>query len=351
MGIAVVHVIDESSPLFGLNEEDIRKSDMIMEIAMSGVDSTLQDTVSERYVYTSEDFRWGYRFAEMLTFHEKDMDVVMDFEKLSAIEKLSIDDSIYLKPSNGIYGKYSVSSLRKQPAMSIMSPIQEQPNIASNNQNILTNTITGSSFSDETTCMKKSQASVSVPTPPKRKKVPNKFGLNMEPLFEPLLSQPVGTQRLENSEEQSPFLKNLKMRSLSGPLIQKEEDRDLVDQILKSRHVQQLQHQLAGGEISDDEDDDEEEEGEHEKKIMSRQRNMSVISVEMEDTPRFLHITPINIPKSYSFMRLYNSALYLRWPKIIMVLIFCFVIINLIFAFIYWFRVSISKYPLFSQCY
>ncbi|KAJ0394468.1 hypothetical protein ATCC90586_010006 [Pythium insidiosum] len=155
MGLAVVHIINEESPLFGMSEADLAASDMIIEIAMSGVDSTLQDTVSERYTYTAEDIRWGFRFAEMLEFDEFNSDVIMDFAQLSAIETTPIDY-----------------------------------------------------------------------------------------------------------------------------------------------------------------------------------------------TPRFLRVSPINIPKSYDFMRLYNSALYVRWPRIIMVFVICFIVINVVFALIYWANMKeITPYP------
>ncbi|RLN61507.1 hypothetical protein BBJ29_007299 [Phytophthora kernoviae] len=98
MGVAVVHVIDESSPLYGMSKNDIAQSDMLVEVAMSGVDSTLQDTVSERYIYTATDLVWGYRFAELLEFNERNAEVIMNFAKLSAVDSAPIDDARYLKP-------------------------------------------------------------------------------------------------------------------------------------------------------------------------------------------------------------------------------------------------------------
>ncbi|KAF4325572.1 hypothetical protein BBO99_00002008 [Phytophthora kernoviae] len=98
MGVAVVHVIDESSPLYGMSKNDIAQSDMLVEVAMSGVDSTLQDTVSERYIYTAADLVWGYRFAELLEFNERNAEVIMNFAKLSAVDSAPIDDARYLKP-------------------------------------------------------------------------------------------------------------------------------------------------------------------------------------------------------------------------------------------------------------
>ncbi|KAG7401027.1 G protein-activated inward rectifier potassium channel 2 [Phytophthora boehmeriae] len=98
MGVAVVHIIDESSPLYGMSKNDIALSDMLIEVAMSGVDSTLQDTVSERYIYTADNVMWGYRFAELLEFNEKNAEVIMNFAKLSAVDYAPINEARYLKP-------------------------------------------------------------------------------------------------------------------------------------------------------------------------------------------------------------------------------------------------------------
>lgn len=79
------------------------------------------------------------------------------------------------------------------------------------------------------------------------------------------------------------------------------------------------------------------------------------MSIEVEDTPRFLKIAPIHIPKSYGFMRLYHSALYQRWPRIVLVFVLAFFVLNLLFGLLYWFQmggiaaysdVTVSNYEL-----
>ncbi|KAG6572872.1 uncharacterized protein IUM83_15489 [Phytophthora cinnamomi] len=75
------------------------------------------------------------------------------------------------------------------------------------------------------------------------------------------------------------------------------------------------------------------------------QTTWSAVSIEVEDTPRFLRILPVHIPKSFSFMRFYQSALHVRWPKIIVVFIVSFLVLNFWFGFLYWLdESSISAY-------
>ena len=41
---------------------------MAIQLSVTGVDSTLQDTATETYVYTSGEVHWGCKFDEMLKF-------------------------------------------------------------------------------------------------------------------------------------------------------------------------------------------------------------------------------------------------------------------------------------------
>ncbi|OWZ19496.1 hypothetical protein PHMEG_0006254 [Phytophthora megakarya] len=206
MGVAVVHVIDENSPLYGMSQNDIAQSDMLVEVAMSGVDSTLQDTVSERGEAAASQGRRG------------------SFEG-----------------PNGTQAK-----------------------------NLLQREMAGSAMEDDTSTI---------------------------------------SQDGEHHDEQI--------------------DLDNIDGIETI-------------------DDDYEEEDGQDHVSRRRQRahsTLSAVSIEVEDTPRFLRILPVHIPKSFSFMRFYQSALHVRWPKIIVVFVLSFLVINFVFAFLYWLDESnISSY-------
>ncbi|KAG6953403.1 hypothetical protein JG687_00012420 [Phytophthora cactorum] len=261
MGVAVVHVIDENSPLYGMSKNDIAQSDMLVEVAMSGVDSTLQDTVSERYIYTAANLKWGYRFAELLDFNEKNAEVIMNFAKLSAVEAAPIDDTRYLKPILSD-GKPSHNNEAGRGSFESPSGLRAR--------NLLQKEMAGSALIEDDTST-----------------------ISQE---EDIIGDLEGVEDVDTDGNAS------------------EDDEEVCDQ-----------------------DDT--------RPRMRAQSSASAVSIEVEDTPRFLRILPVHIPKSFSFMRFYQSALHVGWPKIIFVFVLSFLALNFGFGLLYWFDLSrISVY-------
>ncbi|RLN96833.1 hypothetical protein BBJ28_00017629 [Nothophytophthora sp. Chile5] len=420
MGVAVVHLIDESSPLFGLSELDIAQSDMIVEVAMSGVDSTLQDTVSERYIYTAADLKWGYRFSELLEFNERDAQVIMNFEKLSAVEASPIDDVRYLKPHHSASSQESGRSNHSHHTTHRRShrgsrvvhhedeehphpyhdeAIHEVPDEYS--ESVLVSSRSGSwdalSSTDNTV-----PAQPHPPVPKVKKAGPKKFNMGLEPLFEPLLQPSFGTQRIRNDPSTDARAGRRKegLRSWTGLIGGKPDQTEAVagrsaQQLLSSddpctrargatnaisrdsfgsdgsvheiaisvRDKKLLQREMAGSSMLDDDastisqeeapedqddgefeedgfEEEDDEGGEPPRPRRRAQTTLSAVSIEVEDTPRFLRILPVHIPKSFSFMRFYQSALHVRWPKITLVFVVAFLTINFSFGLLYWFQMN-----------
>jgi inward rectifier potassium channel len=424
MGVAVVHVIDENSPLFGMSKADIAQSDMLVEVAMSGVDSTLQDTVSERYIYTAANLMWGYRFAELLDFNERNAEVVMNFAKLSTVEAAPIDDTRYLKPiyssgkphnghenANGGYThnvahrrshrKSRVSHHQEENHPYHDEAIHEVP--SEYTEPFLLSSRSGSWDAQSST----DAAPPAQPHPPvsfSKKPGPKKFAMGLEPLFEPLLQQPFGTQRIPkapSAEARAAQRGGLKVwratdqaeleegrrRQNGQPLAPSEEQdtrrRDSSGAAGNSdggrgsfggssglRAKDLLQREMAGSAFVEEDDtstisqdeggrkdidtdgsddegyvEEEDDQDDARRQRMRAQTSMSAVSIEVEDTPRFLRILPVHIPKSFSFMRLYQSALHVGWPKIIVVFVVSFLVINFGFGLLYWFDVgSVEAY-------
>jgi len=63
----VVHVIDESSPLWRATEETLRGTDTEIVVLLAGIDETLNQTVHARHSYGPEEILWNHRFADILT--------------------------------------------------------------------------------------------------------------------------------------------------------------------------------------------------------------------------------------------------------------------------------------------
>ncbi|KAL7687246.1 putative potassium channel domain, immunoglobulin E-set, potassium channel, inwardly rectifying, Kir [Plasmopara halstedii] len=404
MGVAVVHVIDENSPLYGMSQNDIALSDMLVEVAMSGVDSTLQDTVSERYIYTAANVMWGYRFAELLDFDESNAEVVMNFAKLSTVETAPINDAQYLKSSVGTMDDSNTDDERTNSSTSLVTQDFSQHGrnqlLANNEKTSITST-NSESFQDLLSLSDNAQSSDqqrSYLSNFKRKSGPRKFGMGLEPLFEPLLHQSFGTQRLakaptgevrtarkgglrvwkahdqtdvegrsqRHSVLQPPTHANhvLQRRSSCKAALNGVGDLTAFEGLDGHRAQHVLQKEMVGSALIDgdtsttsqedsqdvleglndidtheNKSEDDEEKSDSDKmsqRLFRAQSSASAVSIEVEDTPRFLRIVPVNIPKSFSFLRFYQSALHVGWPKITVVFVLSFLVLNFTFGFLYW---------------
>jgi len=60
------HVIDEASPLYGLNAGDLDAADVSLVVVVSGYDVVAAQTVHARKSYEHPDIRFGHRYADVL---------------------------------------------------------------------------------------------------------------------------------------------------------------------------------------------------------------------------------------------------------------------------------------------
>ena len=60
------HVIDEQSPLYGLNADDLDAATVSLAVVVSGYDVVAAQTVHARKTYEHSDIRFGHRYADIL---------------------------------------------------------------------------------------------------------------------------------------------------------------------------------------------------------------------------------------------------------------------------------------------
>jgi inward rectifier potassium channel len=60
------HVLDEQSPLYGLNADDLNAADVSLVVVVSGYDVVAAQTVHARKSYVHADIRFGHRYADIL---------------------------------------------------------------------------------------------------------------------------------------------------------------------------------------------------------------------------------------------------------------------------------------------
>jgi inward rectifier potassium channel len=61
------HVLDEESPLYGLNAEDFKSADIALVVVVSGYDVVAAQTVHARKNYDHPEIRFGHRYADVVS--------------------------------------------------------------------------------------------------------------------------------------------------------------------------------------------------------------------------------------------------------------------------------------------
>jgi inward rectifier potassium channel len=64
------HVIDETSPLYGLNPEDLEATQISFVVVVSGYDVVAAQTVHARKSYEHPEIRFGHRYVDVVTVSE-----------------------------------------------------------------------------------------------------------------------------------------------------------------------------------------------------------------------------------------------------------------------------------------
>jgi inward rectifier potassium channel len=67
VALTLRHVIDQSSPLYGLTSEDLKKSDTRLMASVVCIDTVIPAPVQSATDYTYEDILWNRRFVEIYT--------------------------------------------------------------------------------------------------------------------------------------------------------------------------------------------------------------------------------------------------------------------------------------------
>jgi inward rectifier potassium channel len=82
----VVHPIDETSPLYGLTPDDLRKSNAEFLILLTGIDETFSQNVHTRSSYRGEEVIWNARFVNVFNNPTNSGELTIDVGRLDMIE-------------------------------------------------------------------------------------------------------------------------------------------------------------------------------------------------------------------------------------------------------------------------
>lgn len=84
----IVHPIDETSPLFGMTERELRDARGEILTLLTGIDDSSTQTVHARSSYLAEEIVWNARFGEIFNRPASDGLLSIDLHKLDDIEHL-----------------------------------------------------------------------------------------------------------------------------------------------------------------------------------------------------------------------------------------------------------------------
>ena len=88
----VVHPIDERSPLFGVEHDELVAKDAEFMILLTGIDETFSQTVHARSSYKADEIVFGHRFGNIYNPVDDSGVVSINVRKLSDLEPAEVDD-------------------------------------------------------------------------------------------------------------------------------------------------------------------------------------------------------------------------------------------------------------------
>ena len=66
LGWTVMHIIDESSPLFGETAETLKHRDTSLILTLEGVDESTSQTMPARHMWSCDPIYWHHRFVDIM---------------------------------------------------------------------------------------------------------------------------------------------------------------------------------------------------------------------------------------------------------------------------------------------
>ncbi len=91
LALTVVHPIDQSSPLYGLKDDDYVRTDAEILILLTATDETFAQAVHTRSSYKPHEIRCGHKFVSIYNEVEEGEPISIDIRKLSAIEPADVE--------------------------------------------------------------------------------------------------------------------------------------------------------------------------------------------------------------------------------------------------------------------
>jgi inward rectifier potassium channel len=92
-GWVAMHVIDEASPLHGMDAASLAKYEAEIEVSLTGLDDVMMQTVYSNHVYNDKQIQFGSKFADTIRALP-DGDIVLDLTQFDVLVPDTARDSV-----------------------------------------------------------------------------------------------------------------------------------------------------------------------------------------------------------------------------------------------------------------
>ena len=84
---SLMHVIDESSPLYGETPETLERSQSAFLLSLEGIDETTSQSMLARQQWSHQDLRWNYRYLDLVSDDGNGLNII-DYSIFHAVQPL-----------------------------------------------------------------------------------------------------------------------------------------------------------------------------------------------------------------------------------------------------------------------
>jgi len=78
------HIIDETSPLCGMSEDDLAVADAVLALNVGGVDDSSAQQLYARHLYPQQDIRWQHRYRDITSISAEGR-LLLDYSKFHEV--------------------------------------------------------------------------------------------------------------------------------------------------------------------------------------------------------------------------------------------------------------------------
>lgn len=93
LGWTIFHLIDETSPLYGITSEELKRTQAALILSFEGVDETTNQTLRARQYYPCDLIRWNHRYVDIFATDDEHTQHIQ-YAKFHLTEEVNATDAV-----------------------------------------------------------------------------------------------------------------------------------------------------------------------------------------------------------------------------------------------------------------